>query len=67
MNDAAFTDHCSSFVASDSVRRRFCAELKLIPAGKGTVRFTPDRPLPADLVRRIVKARVSENAAHGSK
>ena len=64
---AAFKDHCSLFVGSARVRRQFSAELKPFVGGKGTVRFTPDRPLPADLVRRIVKARVSENAAHGSK
>jgi len=60
---AAFKDHCSFFVGSPKVRRRFSAELKPFEAGKGTARFTPDRPLPADLVTRIVKARVAENAA----
>lgn len=29
---------------------------------KGTVQFTPDNPLPPALVRRIVKARLAENA-----
>lgn len=60
---AAFKDHCSLFVGSAHVRRQFCAELKRFQAGKGTVRFTPDRPLPAGLVTRIVKARVAENTA----
>jgi uncharacterized protein YdhG (YjbR/CyaY superfamily) len=64
---AAFSDHCSLFVGSAQVRRQFSAELKPFEAGKGTVRFTPDRPLPADLVTRIVKARVAENAARRSK
>lgn len=74
---AAFDDHCSFFVGSPTVRRSFAAELKPFAAGKGTVHFTPDRPLPAGLVTRIVKARVAENeararakeraAAHASK
>jgi len=58
----AFADHCSLFVASPQVRRRFAAELKPYQGGKGTVRFTPDRPLPSALVRRIVLARAAENA-----
>jgi uncharacterized protein YdhG (YjbR/CyaY superfamily) len=29
---------------------------------KGTVRFQPDHPLPATLVRKLVKARIAENA-----
>ena len=61
---AAFEDHCSLFVGSATVRRRFSAELKPFMRGKGTLHFTPDRPLPAGLVTRIVKARVAENAAH---
>jgi len=28
---------------------------------KTTIRFAPDRPLPAALVRKLVKARVAEN------
>ena len=64
---AAFKDHCSLFAASDQVRRQFSAELKPFEAGKGTLHFTPDRPLPAALVTRIVKARLAENAAPRSK
>jgi uncharacterized protein YdhG (YjbR/CyaY superfamily) len=64
---SAFKDHCSFFVGSAKVRRQFSAELKPFEAGKGTVHFTPDRPLPADLVTRIVKARVAENVARRSK
>jgi len=58
----AFKDHCSFFVASAKVRRQFSAELEPFETGKGTLHFTPDRPLPSDLVMRIVKARLAENA-----
>ena len=32
-------------------------------SGRGTLRFRPDEPLPAALVRRLVKARMAQNAA----
>ncbi len=64
---AAFADHCSLFIGSVVTQRKFAAELKPFAAGKGTVRFTPDHPLPADLVRRIVRARVAENEARNAR
>lgn len=60
---AAFRDHCSLFIGSLAVQRRFARELAPFVAGKGTVRFTPDRPLPDGLIVRIVRARLAENAA----
>ena len=60
---AAFKDHGSLFIGSVVTQRKFAAELKTFAAGKGTVHFTPDHPLPAALVTRIVKARVAENEA----
>ncbi len=64
---AAFKGHCSLFIGSAKVRRQFAAELKPFMAGKGTVQFRPDRPLPLSSIRRIVRARVAENAARSSK
>ena len=32
-------------------------------SGRGTIRFRPDKPLPAALVRKLVKARIAKNAA----
>lgn len=64
---AAFKDHCSFFVGSPAVRRKFAEELKPFAAGKGTVHFTPERPLPGPLVTRIVKARVAENEARAAR
>ncbi|MCI4341447.1 MAG: DUF1801 domain-containing protein [Thermoplasmata archaeon] len=58
---AGFSDHCSFFIGSGTARKRFAAELKPFESGKGTLRFTPDRPIPPALVTRIVKARVAEN------
>ena len=63
---AAFENHCSFFVGSPTVRRKFAEELKPFAAGKGTFHFTPERGIPADVVERIVKARVAENEARAS-
>lgn len=63
----AFSDHCSFFVGSATARRRFAVELESFKGGKGTLHFTPDHPLPAGLVTRVVKARVAENAARRAK
>jgi len=60
---AAFKDHYSLFPASESVMEALGDELKPYFAGKGTIRFDADKPLPAALVRKIVKARIEENAA----
>jgi uncharacterized protein YdhG (YjbR/CyaY superfamily) len=60
---AAFKDHCSLFPASEAVIQALGEELKPYFSGKGTIRFHADRPLPAALVRKIVKVRLEENAA----
>ena len=38
-------------------------ELADYETSKGTVRFSSDRPLPAPLVRKLLKARIAQNAA----
>ncbi len=60
---AAFRDHCSLFPMSMAVIEAFRDELNPYWNGKGTIHFRPDRPLPAGLVERIVRARLEENAA----
>jgi uncharacterized protein YdhG (YjbR/CyaY superfamily) len=37
-------------------------ELKHYDTSKGAIRFQPDNPLPAALVRKLVKARIAENS-----
>src|SRR5262245_38817439 len=41
----------------------FEEELEGYETSKGTIRFQPDRPLPAALVRKLVKLRIAKNAA----
>ncbi len=53
-------DHCSFYVQSPEVMQAHAEELAGFRTAKGTVHFTPDRPIPDDLVRRLVAARVTE-------
>ena len=41
----------------------FDKELAAFEMSKGTVKFTPEEPLPAALVKRMVKAKAAENKA----
>jgi uncharacterized protein YdhG (YjbR/CyaY superfamily) len=59
----ASTNHCSFFPMSPAVIEALAKELTDYSTSKGTIRFTPDHPLPAALVRRMVKARIAEIAA----
>ena len=56
---AAFSDHCSLFPTA-SVIEAFKSELKGFTFSKGTIQFPIDRPLPAALIRKMVKLRVAQ-------
>jgi uncharacterized protein YdhG (YjbR/CyaY superfamily) len=53
--------HCAFYPMSSTIVERFKEELAGYSTSKGTIRFQPDRPLPATLVRKLVKARIAEN------
>jgi uncharacterized protein YdhG (YjbR/CyaY superfamily) len=59
---AAFSDHCSLF-PTPSVIRAFQDELKGLPISKGTIQFPVDKPLPAALLKKMVKERISQMEA----
>ena len=64
---AAYKKHYSLFPASDAVVEALGEELKPYLAGKGTIRFPADRPVPTALVRKIVRVRVDENAGRAAR
>lgn len=59
----AWENHCALYAASPKTQAEFQDELKGFKVSKGTIRFTVEKPLPSALVKRLVKARVAENAA----
>jgi uncharacterized protein YdhG (YjbR/CyaY superfamily) len=64
---AAFKNHCSLFPMSMAVIRAHQDELQSFYTSKGTIRFTVGKPLPATLVKKLVKARIKENEARAKK
>lgn len=56
---AAFSDHCSLFPTA-SVIQKFKSDLKRYSTSKGTIKFPTDKPLPAALIRKMVRARVAQ-------
>jgi uncharacterized protein YdhG (YjbR/CyaY superfamily) len=60
---AASAKHCSLHPMNNHTVADFATDLVGYHTSTGTIRFTPDNPLPAALVTRIVKARVAENEA----
>jgi len=63
---AAFKNHCSIFPGS-AVMDAHKDELSRYETSKGTIRFPASQPLPAALVKKLVKARLKENEARASK
>jgi uncharacterized protein YdhG (YjbR/CyaY superfamily) len=57
---AAFSDHCSLFPGAGPTVE-FKNELKDFQTSKGTIRFAPEKPLPATLLKKLLKARIAEN------
>ena len=62
---AAFKNHCSLFPGS-AVMDAHKEELKRYDTSKGTIRFPASQPLPAALVKKLVKARIQENEARAA-
>jgi uncharacterized protein YdhG (YjbR/CyaY superfamily) len=50
------------FYATPSGHETFAAELSKFKQGKGSVQFPLDKPIPFDLIARIVEFRAKENS-----
>ncbi len=59
---AGFKAHCGFYPMSPMLIDAMKAELVGFETAKGTIRFTPDKPLPDALIAEIVRRRVEENA-----
>ena len=57
----ATAKHCAFYLMSSSTVEAHKDELKDYETSKGTIRFQADNPLPAALVRKLVKTRIAEN------
>ncbi|MGD0566612.1 MAG: DUF1801 domain-containing protein [Candidatus Goldiibacteriota bacterium] len=58
---AAFKEHISFFPTSSGIKV-FKKELSGYRTSKGTVSFSPDKPIPYGLIKKIVKFRVKEDS-----
>lgn len=57
---AAYANHIG-FYATPTGHEKFSSELAIYKQGKGSVQFPINKPIPYDLIERIVKYRVEEN------
>ena len=58
----ARANHCAFYPMSPATVKAYEQELAGYDTSKGTIRFRADKPLPSSLVRKLVKARIAENA-----
>jgi uncharacterized protein YdhG (YjbR/CyaY superfamily) len=58
----AGANHCAFYPMSGTIVEAFLHELEAYETSKGTIRFQPSKPLPSGLVKKLIKARMAENA-----
>ena len=58
----AAANHCAFYPMSGTTVAKHQSDLAGYDTTKGSIRFQPDRVLPAALIRRLVKARIAENS-----
>jgi len=60
---AAWANHCSFYPGSSATLKKFRDDLRGFQTSKGTVRFSPDKPLPHAVVKKLIKARQQVRAS----
>jgi uncharacterized protein YdhG (YjbR/CyaY superfamily) len=63
----ATKNHCAFYVMSPDVVSAHASELEGYETGKGSIRFPAGKPLPAALVKKLVKARIAEIEAGNTR
>ena len=64
---AAFADHCSLYGMSSTLLGPMKEDLKTYSTSKGTIRFAIDKPLPATLIKKLVKAAIAAKDARNAR
>ena len=64
---AAWSNHCSFYPMSSKMLKKFQNELRNFQTSKGTLRSSPDKPMPVALVKKLLKARIAENNTRANK
>ena len=57
---AAFKNHCSLFPMSGAVFAKLTEELRPYKTSTGTLQYAIGKPIPAALIKKIVKVRLAE-------
>jgi len=63
----AWAHHCAFYPGSSALLKKFRNELRDFQTSKGTLRFSPDKPVSVALVKKLLKARIAENNARANK
>jgi uncharacterized protein YdhG (YjbR/CyaY superfamily) len=58
---AAFSNHCSFFACSGTLLQEFSDDVAKYPQSKSALRFPHDKPLPATLIKKLVRTRIEQN------
>ena len=63
----AWANHCAFYPGSSNTLKKLRNELRNFQTSKGTLRFSPDKPMPVALVKKLLKARIAENNARANR
>ncbi|MBK0381054.1 iron chaperone [Mucilaginibacter segetis] len=59
---AAFKKHCSFYLMHGSLLKQFIQELNGFNTTQSAIHFTPEHPIPDELIKRMIRAKLELNA-----